>query len=73
MKNGGYWGKLALCRPKQSEMPRLRPLGVDFKSKEKPRFNVFKQIGVPRTRITLDELDDKDGIDELAGVKLLDA
>jgi len=42
--------------------------------RKKPRFGVFKQIGVPGGHgITLDELDDKDGIDELAGVKLLDA
>lgn len=42
--------------------------------RKKPRFGVFEQEGVPGGHgITLDELEDKDGIDELAGVKLLDA
>jgi len=42
--------------------------------RKKPRFNVFKQVGVPGGNgIVLDELDDKDGIEKLAGVKLLDA
>jgi len=42
--------------------------------RKRPRFGVFEQKGVPGGHgITLEELDDKDGIDKLAGVKLLDA